>query len=515
MAKTPENWLDELLPLPRPEYAKQTEALLTDLLWRSEGSSLADPATTSYFDRLRELRQGRAGPGLPDPERLVPQRRQGGSVRLCETVPLAKRVDLSGLIYSAPNAALPIEATLASCMAPRARGDKSDACVPLHPAAVCLQTLNGLVNKESPANLANAIETMGWLGGAPARGHVAATFLRAFSSNLTQAPDGITGLVDSLFPAIAHQVWGALPSEFGATVVGWPEWPDLLPLFAAATPPPSLAQHVHTPFSWFWKKWRVLCDPQSGWHDTLPTRRFVDWALCLLRTGLAFAYLWEAEFFCRLHERLVERLHSSGTVVDRLQSMLVGGATLAVFEPSFVPAGQKDTWPAISQVLARGYEARKRFYELLDGDRTTPPSEPLPDRLEDWVQTIGQLDLERAAAPLETHSRTANNQKEFVRYLLLARTSDDDSVDQADFYYLARTKSRHVWYHPGPEWLVVVTSLLCEHPGGHTTLGNLLADLGALGIRIDRSVLIGLLEEAGLSTDSPDADDALVLRSGF
>ena len=92
----------------------------------------------------------------------------------------------------------------------------------------------------------------------------------------------------------------------------------------------------------------------------------------------------------------------------------------------------------------------------------------------------------------------------------------DDLVDQADFYYLARTNSRrHVWYQPGPEWLVVVTSLLCERPTGQTTLGALVNDLGALGIRVDRSVLIGLLEDAGLSTDSPDADDALVIRSGF
>jgi hypothetical protein len=40
-------------------------------------------------------------------------------------------------------------------------------------------------------------------------------------------------------------------------------------------------------------------------------------------------------------------------------------------------------------------------------------------------------------------------------------------------------------------------------------------DLASLGIRIERSVLVALLEEAGLSTDSPDADDALVIRSGF
>ncbi len=118
-------------------------------------------------------------------------------------------------------------------------------------------------------------------------------------------------------------------------------------------------------------------------------------------------------------------------------------------------------------------------------------------------------------APLQPQRRTANNQKEFVRYLLLERSSDDDFVDQADFYYLARSNSRHLWFHSGPEWLVVVTSLLCESPGGHCTLGSLLQDLSCLGVAVDRSTLVGLLEEAGLSTDSPDADNALVIRSGF
>jgi hypothetical protein len=376
--------------------------------------------------------------------------------------------------------------------------------------------LHGLVNKESPANLANAIESMGWLGGAPARGHVAATFLQPFSANRAPVTDGIAGLLDSLFPAMAQHVWGSLPAHFQVTVAGWPTWPDLQPVFPNAVTASALTAHPRTPFTWFWRKWQNLCDPRRAWHDLLPARRFVDWGLCLLRTGLAFSYLWEAEFYYRLHERAVARLQASGGSANRLRSMLVDGATLAIFEPAFVPAVQKDTWPAISQLLARGYEARRRFHDMIDGDLTGPPEQALPERLEAWVQGLMPADLASAAAPLETHQRTANNQKEFVRYLLLARTSDDDLVDQADFYHLARTNSRrHVWYYPGPEWLVVVTSLLCEKPNGQTTLGALVNDLGALGIRVDRSVLIGLLEEAGLSTDSPDADDALVIRSGF
>lgn len=517
MSNTTTNWLDDLLPLPRPEYAKQTEALLTDLLWRSEGSSLSSGPTKPYFDYLSDLRQEMPVHGGLDPDRLVPKRRHGGSARQCETLPIAHGVNLAALVHAGTGMASPTEAALASCMAPRARGDKADACVPLHPAAVCLQTLHGLVNKESPANLANAIETIGWLGGAPARGQVAASFLQPFSAGRAQPGDGLAGFLDSLFPQIAQHVWASLPSHVqSASIAAWPPtWPDLSPVFPAPTNPAALAGYPRTPFTWFWNNWSKLCDPQRGWYDLLPTRRFVDWCLCLLRTGLAFSYLWEAEFFCRLHERIIERARPAGTP-NRLRSMFIEGAPLAVFEPAFVPTAQKNAWPSISQLLARGYEARKRFHDLLEDSPSQLTHQALPDAIEAWVQGLSQADLLRAAAPLEPQPRTANNQKEFVRYLLLARTSDDDVVDQADFYYLARTNSRrHVWCHPGPEWLVVVTSLLCDKPGGQATLGTLLNDLAALGLRVDRSVLIALLEEAGLSTDSPDADDALVIRSGF
>jgi hypothetical protein len=510
--KVPENWLDEILPLPRPEYAKQTEALLTDLLWRSAGSTLG---SNELFDRLKDLKAP-GGTKTIDPNRLVPKRRHGGSTRLLETIPLAESVDLSGLVSLTPNTSSPVAATLASCLAPRARGDKSDAVVPVHPSAVCFQTLHGLVNKENPANLALAIETMGWLGGGPTLGSVAATFLAPYSTTQVPVTDGVTGFLDSVFPVVARHVWASLPGHFQVNISDWPIWPSLEPAFVATTSPAALSEYSKTPFTWFWGKWQRLCDASRQWHDLLPPRRFVDWALCLLRTGLAFSYLWEAEFFCRLHERMNELLRPGSHPANRLRSMLTEGMTLAVFEPPFVPAIQKDSWPATSQVLARGYEARKRFYDFIDHDRAGPDMQPLVSRLDAWLHSLTSHELEELAAPLETNSRTANNQKEFVRYLLRERTSDDDVVDQADFYYLARTNSRrHVWYHPGPEWLVVLTSLLCEKPGGETTLGVLIGDLTSLGVRVDRSVLIGLLEEAGLSTDSPDADDALVIRSGF
>ena len=95
--QNPENWLDEILPFPRPEYAKQTESLLTDLLWRSEGSSLAHQPDGPLIHKLADLKQASSGTNTSDPDRLIPKRRHGGSLKLFET--MKSSVPATGSIY--------------------------------------------------------------------------------------------------------------------------------------------------------------------------------------------------------------------------------------------------------------------------------------------------------------------------------------------------------------------------------------------------------------------------------
>jgi len=511
----PDNWLDKLLPFPRPEYAKQTEALLTDLLWRSPGSSLAH---AKLFDALGQL-QPAAGQPPFDPERLIPRSRPGANpnTKLVQTFSLAQATATSSLVSSAGNNPTPTGAFLESLVAPRARGDKSDAFVPVHPSLVAMQTLHGLVNKQNPANLATAIEIMGWLGGAPAQGAVSSAFLAA--CQVPNAPrEGATGLFESLSRAISEHVWKSLPTlpQWQPPMGSWPAWPGALPENVAASDAAQLSSYQKTPFAWFWRKWTRLTSPANRWHEVLPGRRFVDWSMCLLRTGLAFSYLWEAEFYTRLQRRVADRLlPGGGPGIDSIRMMLDEGALLATIEPTGIPASQKGIWPALADLLARGYLARKRLQDEVDNGSALPGGPSLANQVDAWVQSLSAAQVQELGKPLRVAPRTANNQKEFVRYLIQPRSSDDDMIDQADFYYLARSNSRHTWFHPGPEWLVVATSLLCDAPGGHCTLGELVKDLAALGIRVDRSVLVSLLEESGLSTDSPDADNALVIKSGF
>jgi hypothetical protein len=298
----------------------------------------------------------------------------------------------------------------------------------------------------------------------------------------------------------------------------WPDWPTVRArAYAKDAEQPVLAALPKTPFKWFWNKWTVLCDPQRGWLSHLPERRWLDWALALLRAALAFGYLWEAELFVRLFERVVERRTGiDGPARERLISFLGGQFTLAVVHPRQLPPSQKRMWGALGSNVAIGYAFRRRLIELFEGDPTTAPALHDPvHAIPQWLDALPSERVAELASPLPITASTATNTKEFIKYLMLQRSADDDSSDQADLYYLARSQHTNTWVEMGPEWLVVETALLAGRPGRSCTLKLLLDDLALLGLSIDRSTLVGLLEETGLSADSPDADDALVIESGF
>lgn len=516
-APTP-SWINTILPLPRPEYAKQPESLLTDLLWHSTGSNLSSAPTGSgtYLDELAKLRQDKKKD--PPTDRLIPLRARGGKSSTTETIPIAERTLVSTEIASDSKSQKLLRALLESILAPRSRGDRSLACVPIHPDSAVLQTLQGLVNKDNPPDLAKAIEVVGWLGGSSGQGQVASLFLEAFSRR-TGISDGLAGLLDNIFPVVAQHTWSTLTSSAAASSQPHPAWPGVSSLPVSSASPSALANCSRTPFYWFWKKWSVLCNAANGWYDRLPTRRFVDWATCLLRTGLAFAYLWEANFFCQVHSVIMERKKSPSetSAMSSLRSSITGGSVLATIESPQLPATKKHAWSALSNLLARGYVARKAFEDHLEEiPFPASPGDDVEVIVEKWIDSLAASgSLAKFATPLQIGPQTAINAREFVRYLLQPRSSDDDSADQADFYYLARTNSRSFWFQPGPEWLIVVTSLLCGRVGGQCTLGMLLDDLAQLGIRVERWILVGMLENSGLSVDSPDADNALLIRSGF
>jgi hypothetical protein len=500
-----DHWINQLLPLDRPAYVKQPESLLTDLIWRSLGSSLQREISVSRTNNLN---------------RLVPRRNHGTKPGTMETMPIAEDADIGKLVLEQSNLPKPTRALLSSIVAPKSRGDKNLTCVPVHPDLVVLQTLAGILNKSGPPNIADIIETIGWFGGSDGKGHVAFLLLETMSQR-TNINDGLTGFLDQIAPLLATFVWDELAKQ--ATQQVNSKWSPVRPM----APDISLgnaiiSQYQFTPFTWFWDKWKCLCDKDNGWYDVLPSRRFVDWATCILRTGLSFAYLWEATFFVSLHNCVVEELEvKEGMESDRralyfLASMLKQGTALATFEAPWVPSTQKHSWNALSNLIAKGYLSRKRLEQELSKSTFQPPeTSDVEIVIQSWLEFLSLPLLKELASPLAVKNETATDTKEFIRYLLRPRSADDDTRDQADFYYVAQTNSKFFWFEPGPEWLVVMTSLLSGKPGKTCTLGMLLRDLQMLGIRVERRILVNMLEQAGLTTDSPDADNALVIQSGF
>lgn len=500
-----DGWIEKVLPLQRPEYAKQPEALLTDLLWRSPGSSISQPIKISRGKKLSKLVPRRLDKNKPS--------------EIIETFPIAEQVNIRDIVSSDVGSSSPLMALLNSIQAPRSRGDKSTTVVPIHPDLIIFQTLHGLVNKPSPADLSQIIETIGWLGGASGEYQVAYRYLEAVKNNYS-IDEGFTGFLNGMITILAERTWSQFPRDED----NYPDdWPSPKPNQSNDEIPDSLIgkNHEFTPFHWFWEKWCILCDPKNGWNKVLPARRFVDWATCILRTGLSFSYLWESNLYILIQDVIRDELNerksglNASLAKNELEAMLTYGARLVSIEPLATPASQKDIWPIFSSLLARGYEIRESFRKEAGGF-DEQDQEGLVDVITRWVQSLPLSDLENLAKSPKIQSESADNAKEFVRYLLRPRLSDDDTADQSDFYHLTRSnKARNVWLQPGPEWFVVITSLLSGKPGGNCTLGLLLDDLRKLGIRVDRSVLIELLEEVGLSTDSPDADNALVISSGF
>jgi hypothetical protein len=226
----------------------------------------------------------------------------------------------------------------------------------------------------------------------------------------------------------------------------------------------------------------------------------------LLRTAVALSYLWEASFLTKALEAL--RLANAGdreSAREQLQAFLtVATEPLIRIEGPDLPPSQKNVAPAVRGLLARGEEAR----EILSGIEVPEDNHEVSSVTSSLLNITVKDDLE---AP--EHRKVPKNLYEFIRYLLLARGIE--SGDQSDFYYLARTDGRNLWIEPGPEWLVVVASLCATKPGTDCTVREVLQDLRTMGVRIERRVLVMLLERAGLTTDSPDADDALVVQSAF
>jgi len=523
-------WLEVIVDLLRPEYPKQPEAILTDLIWRSPGSSLGvDDGGWRELSTLKVKSGGRKYPMT----RLVFVSDPPSKPYPAVTFNIAVETRTDSLFTDNANGEAFLRAFLSSLEAPRTKKVKSTACVPVDPNLVVLQTLHGLVGKWSPANVARIVETVAWHGGAEAaeaadqgdqvvvKWAAASCFLEVASRS--SPGTGLPQLLAMVSRAVADHCWESYHQQ-GQAPARPAKWPGVKPRPVGGGVISPLHAHP-TPFKWFWGHWKRLCDGNEGsWFDELPTRRWVDWALCLLRTGLAFGYLWNAKLMVHVYKATREVIEDRGKQDERdaLWAFLDGEYQLGrVNDPSLLKT-HRNVSSALKQVLLDGEKAKQglsQMQQVLDeqGLEEMPPCKDKTLREyieEEWLGRVAQIPPGRFTAGEETPS-FPKNVHEFIRYALRQRSSEDDSRDQEDLYYVARSEGRNFWFEPGPEWLVVVASLCTGRPGGTCTLHELIGDLRLLGLHVARPVLVRLLEDAGLTTDSPDADEAIIIKSAF
>ncbi len=493
----------DIFSLPRPEYTRQPESLITDLLWGSFDIAVARPG--GGHPRLLPVLD-RSNANYTGPEGSLPLALQnvGAAAVFAQDGPDEREV---------------LAALLSSLYAPRARASKTGwAFIMVNPDLAAFQNLRGFTNKPQPPNYNKIFEQFAHLGGAAEVGAATHAYLCAFEDRAL-AKEGAAGVLEAGLTNFAT-------AAFSSFQLG-PPWPGTLPsprLGLAAEPAPISKWLQESPFGWFWSKWRAL-HKGAVWRNELPARRFADWQSCVARSGLAMGYLYEAQVMLMMKEAI-------GAVAAGAPAPVAGQRLLRHLGPApsplplgrvFAPSARVSTkvcWPWVQGVIRQGVAFRDAASRLdtASFDAAVAAGQSPGEAFCGWLEALDVAAAQSLVEDATPTATTGNNLLEFIRHLLRPledRMDETGFGERADLYGLLRSSTAGTWFEPGPEWLVPVASLLAPEPGGETTLSHVRRDLARLGLECERDVLVSLLEACGLTTDSPDADDGLIVRSGF
>lgn len=280
---------------------------------------------------------------------------------------------------------------------------------------------------------------------------------------------------------------------------------------------PIWLRNAETPFKWFKNTWDAFCSNTHGWERVMPARRWVDWSSTILRTTIGFGFLWEASFYKKLFEMII-----NNQVTPRVaQERILNSDVLLKWDSPTVQPSLRNVNNSIKNVLRDGLA----FKDILDAEilsffeKNDIPSDFNKKIMSEnglshfikWARN--NLDKNRLIRKSENYEMNITNTYETIMYALLCR---NDYTDQADYYGLLKRRSnRFTVVEPGPEWVVTVASVLTGRPGGATTLKNIKQSLRMLGLNPSKDLLIFELENAGLTRSSHDADEAIIVKAGF
>jgi hypothetical protein len=390
--------------------------------------------------------------------------------------------------------------------APSSAGATRSVATPLTLEAALLQDRRGVTGKNNPANIALILEQMYALGGGSSA--VSSQWARA----VTEA--GQAGLPRWTNQAISEIVPGSFRESVKNVIERLDESaPKNLRCPAWLTGVPS------SPFHWFADTWNRLCT--DGWIDSMPRRRWTDWAACVARTAIATGYMFEMHLARRMLSALSSKVSPEDAVTDAIES----GQRLLSWDDR-LDRTAADVGPTMNRLAATGTECLSLLSSLVEPEEDDwsgiePPSsfDDDPNGLSRWLaDSRARLDdrgVDVAALVSQaldaTRSGSANNTWETIRYSLLDRSESG----AGDLYALLRSAGRYTWVEPGQEWLVTVSSLRAQGPGQLCRLTDLQDSLSSLGIEASPQTLVSRLEGFGLARSSHDADDALEIMAGF
>ncbi|MDB4660086.1 hypothetical protein OAE82_00950 [bacterium] len=489
--------LKALFPdLNRAEYPSSPDGLLSSLIYphvsKEYSSASADEAKGKWisYKRLANSNRGKIIETRPSLETRD------------ELEQFCQKLAVCGLEIDASSTSSRTHAgaILDSIKGVAGQNAKSEITTPLSPSIAALQNPSGIFSKDGPTNYDKIFHQIASLG----KGEIIKEGMlgKAALGVLQGAGQGkVTQLFDSIF---APSSKGIGPEANMVTAAHVPAWIEGLP----------------TPFSWFSRSWDSLCE--GHWINNMPTKRWCDWASCVLRTAVGLGFLWEAAFFVRLGRSILD----TNTTDEEAEEFCHGrGISLLRWLPSKRRVSERHVKHDLESTMIKGLAVRRVILEEFFED------EDLPGEKEDWSNdkyalqkfikllrglVKNQPDFgKRISKALSSRSTKGgdNNTKETIRFSLIQRK---ERGRVADFYHLLKMQSRRFMVvEPGQEWLVVIASLTAGKAGGSATLQDVTLELEKLGLKPGREHLTELLESCGLTRSFRDAEQAIEVAAAF
>ena len=468
------------LGLQRPEYVANPDVLLVSLAHSMYELQLGNDQALVF----QNMRKGKAAKSLTFRETFP----YGAGFENWRTA-----LDAAGFeAHEAGILDVVAEALVESLKNVHSERAKSQTSIPITPMTSLLQNVSGIVGKRGAANFAVILEQIQLLSAA-SDSTVAERWFGALQERLN---------VDSLASAMDDAVRSSLLKDLHPQVRhGAVSTSHLLPASDLVSQIQRSPNGL-TPMHWFENAWGKVTSPD--WVEALPARRWVDWASTVLRHGFAFGYLWEAHFYRRLAELVLQPKSVDVVDADLDNCINASGKLFTWRDSQLAPASRA---LSIRQELLLGLRARRFFHgeEFASGTSLLDATRELHD------DEQRRSELRRHLADPRVPSMDKNCW-ESVKYALLVRPG---AGERRDHYGLCRANSSWLYADPGAEWVVVMASLCAPEPKSATTAGTLLKELNRLGINVGLRELLRHVEASGLAELAADADQAVIIETAF